>query len=79
MCADTCPNEQNVLAALRKEIPEKIPSFCQSIMENVKTDFDIRYGDTITEADILITPIGDLTLYKKFGYSSHWVVLSSPL
>ncbi len=78
MCADTCPNEQNVLAALRKEIPEKIPSFCQSIMENVKTDFDIRYGDTITEADILITPIGDLTLYKKFGYSSHWVDALEP-
>jgi uroporphyrinogen decarboxylase len=70
--ADTCLNEQYLMTALRREAPEKIPSFCQSIMSQVTHDYMIKYEDDIPSEDVLLTPIGDLTIYKCFGYSSHW-------
>lgn len=72
MCADTCPNEQYIMEALRLGTPEEIPSFCQSIMGDVQRDFfEMNDGD-VPDEDILLTQVGDLTVYKAFGYSSRW-------
>ncbi|MHA1681838.1 MAG: uroporphyrinogen decarboxylase family protein [Promethearchaeota archaeon] len=72
MCADTCPNEQNIMAALRLQEPEKIPSFCQSIMRKVAQAYFEKYEDDLDDEDVLLTDVGDLTVYKAFGYSSRW-------
>lgn len=70
--ANTCPNEQNLLAALRREVPDKVPSFCQSIMGELSRTYMEAHEDDITDEMIVLTPIGDMTIYKAFGYSSHW-------
>ncbi|MHA1697472.1 MAG: uroporphyrinogen decarboxylase family protein [Promethearchaeota archaeon] len=72
MCAGTCPNEQNIIMALQLEEPESIPSFCQSILGKLTREFLIKYEDNIKDEDVLLTPTGDLTVYKAFGYSSRW-------
>ena len=69
---NTCKNEQYLCAALRRETPEKVPSFCQSIMGALSRSYLEAYEDDIPDDTILLTPIGDMTLYKVFGYSSHW-------
>ena len=68
----TCPNEKYIMQALNRQAPEKIPSFCQSLMTGIKGKLFGLIEDDIEEDDILLTDIGDLTLYKKVGYSSHW-------
>ncbi|MHA1793833.1 MAG: uroporphyrinogen decarboxylase family protein [Promethearchaeota archaeon] len=72
MCADTCPNEEYIMTALRLGVPEKIPSFCQSIMGEVAKQYFMKYEDDLPDEDILFTEVGDLTIYKCFGYSSRW-------
>jgi hypothetical protein len=72
MCANTCPNEQNILAALRLETPEEVPSFCQSIMSALHNAYMQKYEDDLEDDQILFTDIGDFTIYRCFGYSSHW-------
>jgi hypothetical protein len=76
--ANTCPNEQSIMTALHREAPEKISSFCQSIMGKLGSEYMERYGDDIEEDNILMTPIGDLTIYKCFGYGSHWSGTPAP-
>jgi hypothetical protein len=78
MCANTCPNEQYIMTALRKGAPEKIPSFCQSIMEKLVKEYMEKYEEQLTDDKILLTDIGDLTIYRAFGYSSHWCGGPSP-
>lgn len=68
----TCPNERRILDALHLEAPDKIPSFCQSIMGALTRAYLAEHEEDITDDDVLLTQIGDLTLYKAFGYSSHW-------
>ena len=70
--ANTCPNEKYIMSALRLEAPEKVPSFCQSIMNEVAMAYFEKYEDDLEDEDILITQVGDLTVYKAFGYSSRW-------
>ncbi|MHA1733596.1 MAG: uroporphyrinogen decarboxylase family protein [Promethearchaeota archaeon] len=71
--ANTCRNEQRLLAALSLEEPDEVPSFCQSLMAKICADYDEQYGDDLDEETVLLTPTGDFTLYKAFGYSSHWI------
>jgi len=66
------------MQALRRESPEKVPSFCQSIMEKLTKEYMAKFEDQIEEKDILMTPMGDMTIYKAFGYSSHWTGLPTP-
>jgi uroporphyrinogen decarboxylase-like protein len=68
----TCPNEKRIMTALNLEAPDKIPSFCQSIMGALTSAYFEKYDDDIEDEDILLTQIGDFTIYKAFGYSSHW-------
>jgi hypothetical protein len=76
--ADTCPNEQYIMAALRREAPEKVSSFCQSIMGKLVREYMDKYEEDLEDDQILVTPIGDLTIYKCFGYGSHWSGTPSP-
>nr|MDO8111358.1 uroporphyrinogen decarboxylase family protein [Candidatus Sigynarchaeota archaeon] len=68
----TCENEQLIMKAFNHEPIDKIPSFVQSIMDAVWNAYLAKYEDTILDDTILITPIGDMTSFKAFGYSSHW-------
>jgi hypothetical protein len=70
---DTCENEQLIMAAVRREVPERVPSFVQSIMPRLIKDYLARYEDEIKDEVVLLTPIGDFTVYKGFGFSSHWI------
>jgi hypothetical protein len=70
---NTCNNEQLYLKIFNHEPVERIPSFVQSIMEGVWGPYLKKYEDELDEDKILITSIGDLTAFKAFGYSSHWV------
>ncbi len=73
MCPiDTCENEQWIMAAMRREVPEKVPSFVQSIMSRLTKDYLARYEEDLKDEDVLLTSIGDFTVYKGFGYASHW-------
>lgn len=82
MCANTCEAEQLILKALLNEQEfeknERIPSFCQSIMGKLVTDYFDRFdtnedgSEGIGEDKILMTPVGDYTIYKCYGYDSHW-------
>lgn len=72
----TCENERLFLKIFNHEPldrDESIPSFVQSIMEGVWGPFLKKYEDQLDEDKVLITDIGDMTPYKAFGYSSHWV------
>lgn len=68
----SCPNLERIMIALNRGAPDKVPSFCQSILGTLQQQFMEKYEDDLTDEDILITEIGDLTIYKAFGYSSHW-------
>ncbi|MBD3351225.1 MAG: hypothetical protein GF364_07040 [Candidatus Lokiarchaeota archaeon] len=83
MCANTCEAEQLILKALRNEElfeeHERIPSFVQSIMGHLVPDYFERFdvededgNDLIGEDQILLTATGDYTIYKCYGYDSHW-------
>jgi hypothetical protein len=69
----TCENEQLILKAFNHEPVEKIPSFIQSIMDSVWKGFLDKYEEKIDDDAILLTPSGDMTPFKAFNYSSHWI------
>ncbi|HMF33248.1 MAG TPA: uroporphyrinogen decarboxylase family protein [Candidatus Lokiarchaeia archaeon] len=70
--SDTCENEQLIMAALRREVPEKVPSFVQSIMTRLTQEYLERFEETIDDDNVILTKIGDFTVYKGFGFASHW-------
>lgn len=83
MCADTCENEQLILKALRNETEfdddEKIPSFVQSIMGSLVSDYYDKFdvededgNDIIDEDEVLLSATGDYTIFKCYGFDSHW-------
>jgi hypothetical protein len=77
MCPNTCENEQAILKALRneEELEGRIPSFVQSIMGHLQGDFFAENDtddDPISDDLIVFTDAGDYTLFKAFGYDSHW-------
>ncbi|GAB4321444.1 MAG: hypothetical protein Kow0069_25730 [Promethearchaeota archaeon] len=55
------------------EEPDEIPSFVQSLMSVICEKFDEAHGESLGEEDFLFTQLGDFTIYKAFGFSSHWV------
>ncbi len=65
-------NERLMLSIFNHEPVDTIPSFIQSIMEEVWLPFEQKYGENFDDNDILLTDIGDLTPFKAFGFSSHW-------
>ena len=68
----TCDNERLILAAFNHEPIDTIPSFVQSIMEGVWNPYLAQHDDEIDDDAILLTPVGDMTSFKTFGFSSHW-------
>ncbi len=70
---NTCENEKLYLKIFNHEPVERIPSFVQSIMDGVWSPYLKKYEDDLDDDKILITSIGDMTPFKAFGYSSHWV------
>ncbi|HME52737.1 MAG TPA: uroporphyrinogen decarboxylase family protein [Candidatus Lokiarchaeia archaeon] len=68
----TCENEQLILSAFNHEPIDTIPSFVQSIMEGVWNPYLTQHEDELDDDAILLTPVGDMTPFKAFGYSSHW-------
>nr|MDO8085060.1 uroporphyrinogen decarboxylase family protein [Candidatus Sigynarchaeum springense] len=70
---NTCDNEQLILKAFNHEPVERIPSFVQSIMDGVWGPYLEKYEENLDDDKILITSIGDMTPFKAFGFSSHWV------
>lgn len=69
----TCENEQLILHAFNHEPVDTIPSFVQSIMDGVWNPYLAKYENEIDDDAILLTPIGDMTPFKIFGFSSHWI------
>jgi len=77
MCANTCENEQFILTALRNKepLPGRIPSFVQSIMSNLASRYFAEHDNDevgLPEEIILMTDVADYTVFKCFGYDSHW-------
>ncbi|TFG17678.1 MAG: hypothetical protein EU530_10275 [Promethearchaeota archaeon] len=67
----TCPSEQRFMSALRLGTPDKVTNFVQSIMGGLQSEWRKKYGAIPKEKQIK-TPIGDFSLYKAFGYDTHW-------
>ncbi len=70
---NTCDTEQLYLKIFNHEPVDRIPSFIQSIMDGVWGSYLKKYEDDLDEDKILMTSVGDMTPFKAFGYSSHWI------
>ncbi|MHA1820392.1 MAG: uroporphyrinogen decarboxylase family protein [Promethearchaeota archaeon] len=59
--------------ALRREgEPDRVPSFCQGIMQGFVIQWDEKYGDDIEFEDIAQTDLKDFTIYRHLGFDSSW-------
>ena len=68
-------NLDRMIKALSLEQPDRIPSFCQGMMNGFIKSTDEVYGDDI---DDYLLAGSDWTLYKFYGFSSVWTH-TSPL
>ncbi|MBD3353636.1 MAG: hypothetical protein GF364_19285, partial [Candidatus Lokiarchaeota archaeon] len=53
-----------VMAALKLEVPDRVPSFFEGMMGIFKDNFFTKYEDEVEEEDVLFGSFGDLTMYK---------------
>ena len=67
----TCPTEQRFMTALRLGTPDKVTNFVQSILPGLQKEWK-KQNPNVPKDKQIKTPIGDFTLYKNFGYDSHW-------
>ena len=60
--------------ALRREgEPDRVPSFCQGIMPLFMEKWDKKFGEEVSDEEIVITNLKDFTIYKHLGFDSSWV------
>jgi hypothetical protein len=59
------------MTALRLGTPDKVTNFVQSIMGDLQGEWKKKYGPIPREKQVK-TPIGDFSIYKNFGYDTHW-------
>ncbi|MHA1821973.1 MAG: uroporphyrinogen decarboxylase family protein [Promethearchaeota archaeon] len=80
---DTCKTEQLILKALRneEELEGRIPSFVQSVLPKIASEFFERFDTDehpLEDDQILLTDVGDYTIFKALGYDSHWCGSPAP-
>jgi hypothetical protein len=67
----TCLSEQRFMTALRLGTPDKVTNFVQSILPGLQSEWK-KQNPNIPKDKQIRTPIGDFTVYKNFGYDTHW-------
>ena len=54
------------------EEPDRVSSFVQAIMNRKKAEIDDTYGESFTEDELCITPLGDYSMQRWCGFESTW-------
>jgi hypothetical protein len=56
----------------------RVPSFVQGIMPYFYQQWEKRFGDEITDDQVIITPVKDITLHVHLGFDSSWCGFEGP-
>ncbi|MHA1369317.1 MAG: uroporphyrinogen decarboxylase family protein [Promethearchaeota archaeon] len=69
-------SRERILAAFDYEEPDRVPTFCQSMMPKFEQTLEEMWEDEIEDSDILL--LGkNFTMFKKLGFDSSWGGIST--